>query len=362
MKNNLKKLISAFRYIIMSYSYFPGKNYGFTRGSYSLAVPLRNRPKKRPVGRPKKKTTNQLRPKTMIGRSSRTMTKTKYRSTAGKVKKTGNNSSVSYTNYGKYTKLNKSIWAKTTGHSIRELMASGSSISTQGTQQLFSPNLFPKSDLDQLKLDANSNVATGNDVTMLLKKAKLKVHFKNQSNVMSHVSIYDVCTINPGFVTAIDSPSEAWDYGFNDMGTPSQSSVIGATPYGSAEFRKLFRITKVTKLKMEPGEEHEHVVKKNMNWIVHSTKWDNQTTANVKGLTYFCLVVFHGSLAHDTANPSSVTYAPVRIDFSYRRQYNYAFISNNKPTYNLADALPKTIVDLDFMGEDQDKDLDPTNA
>lgn len=294
------------------------------------------------------------------GTVTQLQTKRKYK--PGKVAKIGDNASISYTNYGKLNKVNKQLYVKLMGHSIREAMSSSSVISTQGRQNVLNIPLLSRTDLELIKTDTNATVATENDCSMLLKTAKLCFSFKNQSNTMARCTIYDIVSINSGYTATIDTPTEAWDFGFNDMGTASQSLTIGTTPYGSPEFRKNFRITKVTKVPLEPGQQHDHVVKKKMNWFVRSTRWANTAGQNVRGLTYYCLLVWHGSLAHDNTAATSVTYTPVRIDYVTRRSYSYAYLNNNKPSYVMVDSLPTAIADLDFMGENQDADLDPINA
>lgn len=330
------------------------------------AVPYKRKPRQ-PRGRSRtpvdrKDPTARGAVKRRFAGGSRTRTQSRRRPLKGKISKTGENSSVSYTNYGKYSRVTKSIFNKLSGHNIRELLSSTSAISTQGAQKTALITLLERADLNLMKDDANAGVTTENDINLYLKTAKLRLHIKNQSNIMSKLLIYDIVTTSTGYTATIDDPVEAWDFGFNDMGTASQSTTVQTTPFGSPEFRKNFRITKVTRVPLEPGQEHEHVVKKHMNWNVRSTKWANTAAKNVRGLTYFTMLVWYGGLAHDTSAATSVTYAPVRLDYTIRKQYNYAFMNPNKPTYTLTDSIPKTIVDLDFMGENADQDLDPTNA
>lgn len=346
--------------------------YAAMRGYTPIPYKPRGRSRtRRPVGEPKDPTTNKGAPRRQGARvrnrnrsrsRTSTLTTTTQSPRINRIGRPSQNSSVSYTSYGLKNRLTKSIWVKATGHQIREYLLANSIISSQGNQQVLQIALCNLADMQQLALDANALVATNNDVNFLMKSAKLKLSFKNQSNVMARVTIYDIVTINPGYVNTLDSPTETWDKGYLDMGTGSQSLIVGAVPTASPEFRKFFRITNVTKVPMEPGQEHDHIVYKRMNWSVKSTKWDNATASNIKGLTYWCMVVWHGSLAHESSTPSSVTYCPVRLDYSTRRQYNYAFLPNNKPGYVVSDQIPKNIIDLDVMAEDQDRDLDPANA
>lgn len=311
---------------------------------------------KKPRGRPPNVKPGTIRKSKYKNRNG-TQTKTKQRKklSPGKYNKSGDNSSVSFTTYGSYSKPKQLLATKLLGHQIREYLVATNATSAQGKQGVAIVSLLSRGDLDQLKTDANINTTTNNDVSLYIKTAKLKLLIKNQSNVLGKIFIYDIISINNGFSTSFDDPQECWDKGFSDMGTASVSNAFGATPYGSPEFRKNFRITKVSAIPMEPGQEHTHVVKKNMNWLIKSTKWDGQSTVNVKGLTYFTMIVFTGSLAHNSQSASEVTISPLTIDYLYRRQYNMAYMYNNKPVYNAPANLTAIIAaNLEHMGEDQD--------
>lgn len=291
------------------------------------------------------------------------MTATKKRqSRLGQAHKTGDNSSISATHIGWARRVSKMLLNKLMGHNIIQNNDSGYSVSGQGRQKLLNLRFLDRTDLEAIKVAANAGVTTENDVSLFLKSCKMRVHLRNQSNSLAKALIYDISTFNSGYSATIDTPGEAWDFGFSDMGTTNQSERVGATPFASAEFRKGYRINKVTYVPLEAGQQHEHTVTKHMNWFVNSTKWANTAAQNVRGLTHFVMVVWHGCLAHDNTPGTSITYTPVRMDYATFKQYNFAYLSNNKPTYTLTDNLPTTLVDLDMMGENQDADVDPANA
>lgn len=347
------------------------RNFAPLMGFTQLPAPPRRRPGRSQTRRqPYKGPTYMVTPaKPRMGAAVRTgrsqtltRTTTRKKQLQGKVVKSGENSSVSYTNYGKYSQPTKTLAVKLTGHAVREYLSSGTLLGGQGIQGAFNSSLLGLSQLAQLSIDANAGAIDNNQKNIFLKSAKFSLYFKNQSNVMSKVTLYDIITADQPIDSALGSPVNAWNKGYTDMGVTNQYLSIGATPTASPEFKKYFRITKVTRVPLEPGQEHEHKVSKNMNWSVPSTRFENTTSTAIKGLTYWCLVVWQGSLAHESGTPANVTFAPVRLDYVIRQKYSYCFLSNNKPTYVMVDNIPKTILDLDFMGESQDADLDPTNA
>lgn len=280
----------------------------------------------------------------------------------GGSKKNGENSSISATHIGRSQNISRMILNKLMGHQTLQYNFGNSQSSTQGRQSTVSIPLLSRTDLIEIEKVCNGGTAAAMDLNLFLKTSKFRLHIRNQSNSPSKLLIYDISTFNTGYTATIDTPTEAWDFGYNDMGTPTQSERIGATPFGSAEFRKNFRINKVTYVSMEPGQQHEHTVTKHMNWFTNSTKWANTAAQNVRGLTHFVMLVWHGALAHESTVPTNVTYTPVRMDYTVFKKYNFAYVQQNKTTYQITDTLATTIADLDMMGENQDQDLDPVVA
>jgi len=295
--------------------------------------------------------------RTKLGSNTRVATRRKQRK-AGTATKTGENTSISYTNVGRSKPISRMLLNKLMGHNTIQKMSSTNFSCTQGLQGIATTAMLDRPDLEEIKLAANGGVATENDVSLFLKTCKLRYYIRSCANHPVKMTIYDIATRNTGYTTTIDTPTEAWNYGFNDMGTASQSQRIGATPHGSPEFRRNFIITNVTHVPMEAGQQHEHVVTKNMNWFVNSTKWANTAAQNVKGLTFFSMFVFHGALGHESLTPGTVSFMPVKMDVAVMTKYQFAYLTQNKPTYTLTDSLPKTIVDFDQMGEADDVDND----
>lgn len=228
-------------------------------------------------------------------------------------------------------------------------------VGTQGTHQLF---ILPKSSLTLMESTA-AGAATVNPVRLFIYGVKFTYSVRNQSNANAKCTLYDIVTRKDPVTAAIDSPVEAWDKGMADFGMFTPSNVVGQTPFRSPEFRQYFRVQKVTSFNLEPGQQHEHVVHNKYNKMISSERFQNVPGTTAAGLTRFSLLVFHGSLAHETAPPNAVTTTAVGLDWYQRTEFTYGFIEKVQPTYAFTDALPKTVTNLDMMVEQDDQDGDP---
>lgn len=215
-----------------------------------------------------------------------------------------------------------------------------------------------------MKTVAQGGTAIENATRMFIGHVKHTLTFKNQTNMAGKVTLYDITIKRNPVGTAVDIPTELWDKGFTDMSVTTQRSNVGATPFRSEEFRTYCRVRRVTVIPLEPGQQHVHTVIQRVNRVIDSTVWANVTSglSSIAGLTSFILMSFHGGLAHDTTATTSVTYAPIRLDWVSQREFHFGFIQQNRPSYSLTDTVPTGLANLDFMGENQDADVDPIDA
>jgi len=113
---------------------------------------------------------------------------------------------------------------------------------------------------------------------------------------------------------------------------------------------------------LEAGQQHDHTVYHRYNRVVNSIQFENAAGSALAGLTRFCMVVFHGSLGHESLTASTVTYMPVTMDYSWFQDYTYGFIEKTTRGFTATDNNPTTVVDFDFMGENGDADVNISNA
>lgn len=300
-----------------------------------------------------------------VRRRGPTMTRTKRsKKLFQKGKKTGDNSSLSYFHMGRswmsrYTRL---LYKKVQGRQVDITDRSGSKLSVQGQQTNLTFDSLTLSDLNKIKINCNGGVDTENDVKCFIGHVKRTMRIKNQSNSVAVLRFYDLLVKRTPISTTIDDPIEAWNKGYLDGGITSFASTVGATPFESAEFRRYFDVKKVSVMNLEPGQEHVHTVIHRVNRIVSSTEFANANLFHWQGLTSFTLVMYHGTLGHESTTPGNVQIMSVRLDWHERREIKYGHIQENAPTYTYTSTLPGTITNFDFMGENQDVDLDDAAA
>lgn len=211
--------------------------------------------------------------------------------------------------------------------------------------------------------------AGDNNLKIFFGYLKHRVCFKNQSNHVCALSIYDMVPRRTPQNLSYNDPKECWDKGISDLGGGvAQSTIPGSTPFASPEFRRLFSVLKVTKIYLEPGETHEHTYYRKINGVRNSTMWDNNTNFGmVPGVSSIIMYTAYGSIGHEATsgdtNPTMVTYMPCRIDVVESREYNAAVVPFSQASYttvtNLSTLAP---ANWDFMAESGDVDGDLINS
>lgn len=331
---------------------------------YQMA-PIRKRP--RPAGGGRTAAPAGARPR--MGRRVRrkvaapNVTRQRRRRRIGRKVKTGDNSSFSLCTIAQgWRPISKVLYKQICGRQTRLDQWSFSATCGVGKQALISLPFMTLTELTKIKVACNDGVATSNNVRCFIGKVTQRVFLRNQANTVSKVMIYDLVPKRDLSSTTVDDPNEAWNKGYTDMGLTNQSTVIGNTPNFSAEFRNFWRIVKVTTVNLEAGEQHDHIVKMSVNKLIDSTRWDNSTGYYFKGLSAACLIVFHGTLQHESAAPTTVTFTDNRLDYAVSQEYSFGYIKQNLPSYTNDRVFGTTITDGDMMGETGDADVNPANA
>lgn len=295
---------------------------------------------------------------------SRTLTKTQTRKKRKRMQtvRASLNGSDSYCTHGsRRTRsfLQKKVLHRSTISSINPSAAT----SGVGKQQVTQFSMLNRDDLIAMRTAVNLGVATEGAMKLFMYQSKQKIHLRNQHNSLVTALIYDITTKSRPSSSILDTPAEAWERGFIDSGLLAGHSLnVHQTPSFSAEFRMLFKIQKVTKVLLEAGQQHEHTVRQNVNRLVDTTVIGNASLVSLPGFTSWVMVVHYGGLAHETATPASVTFTSSTLDFVQFKADTYGAVPNALPTYTLTNNLAFTALNLDFMGENQDADIDPSNA
>lgn len=289
---------------------------------------------------------------------SYTQTMTKTKTQFGKATKVGENSSISSNRIGK-RRLNYVSSKMLAPRTVTEITGNSTNC-TAGRQNHFSIPIMTRTALASIK----SVLGGGdNNIRFALKTGRMRVSFKNQSNINARCVIYDIVAKNRVCPSALfDSPRELWEKGLTDYGVADTMYNPGLTPFKSPEFRKHFYVHKATYVNLEPGQQHEHSVWYQWNLQMDSTEFDNYASDTVPKCTRYVMVVFYGTLYHESTEVTEVTTAPITLDYSYTREYSFAGMLYNVPTMGVTNSLSTAIADGDFMGESGDGDTNVVAA
>lgn len=236
--------------------------------------------------------------------------------------------------------------------------SSGTISSLVGRQGILWFPFLPLPDLTTIMTAAKGGVSNNVCTRFLLKTGRARHTIRNCSNCPVKCSIYDIVTKYSPSVTSIDTPIEAWKKGIDDFTSPAtdQHLTPGATPFKSPEFRSLFGVNKVTTVRLEAGQQHEHIVYHAYNKVVDSIRFENSTVYAQPGLSRFCMIVFQGAVVHEELTPATVSVSAAKLDYIKSDEYSYGFIEKTQPTMSTTNNLPLTITAPNQMGEAGDAD------
>lgn len=301
-----------------------------------------------------------VRPRVQLksGRSY-TQTKTRRRRRPGTVTKNGDNASLS-SNWIKSTSRRRLPYAQykqLASPQTLSFCSTGNFSCTQGRQFVGFIQYLSRDNLLAMK-SGLAGSSTEANLRFFMKTGRMKISLKNQSNSNARVTLYDIVPKRAAPNTMLDSPTEAWSKGNLDIaGSGTQYNLIGETPFKSPEFRRYFGVHRVTYVNLEPGMQHEHIVHMVYNKFVDSIAFENENLS-IPGLSRYCLVVFHGSLGHESVAPATVTTLPVVLDYMYMREWSFSYMLTPTATHQRVDTVPVNVVDFDHMGEAGDVDAD----
>lgn len=377
MKNNLEKLISAFKYIIKMSSY--ARTMGLTltpapkaRGRSRTRQPTPSAAPKRAPRRGIRLSGSLTRTVTRRGRPRKFVPPNVYPGPGGQSRLVHSKSNPD--------KLSKHIFKQFIGKNTTSDQSASFSQSTIGRQATATvAELFTLQDFQQMKNqvlpvepsnpenDITINNTSAKSAKFFIRKAYSVLHLKNQSNISQKCVILDILckrdAPNYSAATNVETPLSAWLQGvyadLNQSGLANQQ-IVGNWPTMSDEFNRYYKIIKKTKLHMEPGFFHEHRIKYNVNKVFNSSTVDNLTNKNVKGWTLTTMIIHYGTLANDTVT-NAVTYAPAKIDFAISKSYVYQYMLNNYNTLKQNTTHITTVPNaLEHIG-DADKVTQPVN-
>lgn len=298
-----------------------------------------------------------------VRRGSRTQARMRRR-LYGTGKRIGPNSSMSFFRFGRrwMSRFVKMLYKKVQSRQVDCFHTTATASSGTGQQGIHEWSSLKGNELIRLKTTANRGVTTDNNIRLFIGHVKRRMLYRNQTNTVCKLTLYEIVYKRQASITTIDEPNESWAKGYTDFLLTNQHLEVGNTPFNSPEFRTYFYVKKVIVVNLEPGQQHEHTVIHRINRIVDSTMWDQSQSIFQKDLTSWTMAVFHGSLGHESATPSTISYVPITLDMSCHSEIHFGFIEQNQPGYRYTAAIPKTVADFDFMGEADDVDASNITA
>jgi len=154
-----------------------------------------------------------------------------------------------------------------------------------------------------------------NNIKLVLQSCKIKTEVKNQTNDEVQVWIYD-CVIKNDDVAG-NTPVVDWYNGANNAVDSPLLTVDGfpyATPFQSDFFRENWRVLKVTKLQMKAGAVDTHTFTQKVNKTFSYSKFLNDSDSLFGKLTCRSFVILLGPVGHVAATPTTISYAPAKLD------------------------------------------------
>jgi hypothetical protein len=193
---------------------------------------------------------------------------------------------------------------------------------------------------DQLG-DQTTTAATIGSARVMMYECNLVSMFTNNSTASVILELYDVLVKKPTNGSTVNS----WKNGLtgNQMGDgiaplsggSGNAGQWGTKPYTSMVFRQHFRVRKVTRKIMAPGQTHRHVVKiapnRMLNDTTESAQWDNfQYLSN---LSYCLMGVVSGGQVDRSSDEITISTASGQIDYVIQQTYRYNGFAGQGDTY-----------------------------
>lgn len=222
-----------------------------------------------------------------------------------------------------------------------------------GRQAVRTTQIFQQADFNNMFSNIPATTLAGNiNRRILIDKHSSETTFTNGTNATCYVYVYDiVCKTDidtaDGLITG---PDVAWQNGEIQQGNATGYHVIGSDPKKVDMFREHFKILKVEKHFMKPGDTHKHFVNVNMNKIVNEAR----TVASIRyaGITYFTMLVAHGCPAQDdTAGVPVVSTTAGTINVTQTMRYSYRYSLDNQANHITHLLLPQPTA-LEVITED----------
>lgn len=219
----------------------------------------------------------------------------------------------------------------------------------------------------------SSAVTNGNVQRLMLNNCSMKIFGTNQSNGVQFIELYEIvnrrdCT--PAN-TEVATPYAAWTNN-SLLETASNWTVIGSTPYLQRAFTTMYKVLKVTRYNLNPGETFEHIWrdKPMKRWDTVVTTEQNADAASptvgqggYRGLTKHVMIVQWSAPYNDSTTKTEVSTGAGTVDYVISKQYSVTPIYSSVTAFTSTNNLPQTFtVAQDIMNDDSGAAVALVNA
>lgn len=210
------------------------------------------------------------------------------------------------------------------------------------------------------------NDISGNNARRLLARNMYgEITFTNCTNSVLYVQLYDVMskrelTSTSSVQAPVINPHTAWQSGLALIGNSNPgASMVGTYPTKVPNFRDYWKVCKVTKHMLSPGEVHKHKVYYKINKIIPQTRVDKAN--RYAGLTYATMLNCFGTPIDGTGQTTSsqdyydaagnmqantvvngnITTSPVHINLIYHCRYQYQWVGDTDQDTSYTNTITK---------------------
>ena len=164
-------------------------------------------------------------------------------------------------------------------------------------------------------------------------------------NIMTTVWIYECVLRRDINVGDLDARVD-WQEGIDAQGGDDTDFARPySTPFTSRRFCTKWRVAKVTRAIVSPGETHVHYVHANVKHKLSSERYtnfddgDGTGTVGIGGLSTCVMIVGLGGVWNDVTTKSAIGYSPVALDVTYTKKYDVMGTINDRKNYYVSNQL-----------------------
>lgn len=181
--------------------------------------------------------------------------------------------------------------------------------------------------------------------SLYLATCQFRAQIVNVQNIMCTIWIYDLTARRDQSQGDIN-PVEDWEAGIDAQGgSSSDYKYPYSTPFQSKRFCQKWKVRKVTRALVAPGETHVHMVTGHVYNKLTNTRIFNFVNSEatgssaVGGLTSTIMVVALGGVWNDVTDKSAVGYSPVNLDICYTKRYKFMGSKLDRVSYGVSSGL-----------------------